>query len=249
MVISYSSLTFAILLTFRTQKLMSNSALIKSSLAKKYWMAATGLFLCIFLIGHLAGNLQLLMSGEEALLQFNDYAKFMTSNPAIKILSYLTYASLLFHAIDGIALTVQNNKARPKNYAYSKPSANSMWTSRNMGILGTIILVFIVLHMSQFWYVMHWGEIGVDSAGNKDLYTVVITAFTDGTFGLIYTIGYVLSMAAVAFHLSHGVQAAFQSLGLKTDKLRGAIKTVGYLFAIIVPLLFAVIPVYIHITH
>lgn len=228
---------------------MSNSALIQSSLAKKYWMAATGLFLCLFLIGHLAGNLQLLMTGEEALLQFNAYAKFMTTNPAVKILSYLTYASILFHAIDGIVLTVQNNKARPKNYAYSKPSANSPWNSRNMGILGTIILVFIVVHMSQFWYTMHWGPIGVDSAGNKDLYTVVITAFTDGSFGLIYTIGYVLAMLAVAFHLSHGVQSAFQSLGLRREKIRKPIKTLSYLFAIVVPLLFAIIPVYINITH
>jgi len=228
---------------------MSNSALIQSSLAKKYWMAATGLFLCIFLIGHLVGNLQLLIPGVEGQLQFNEYALFMTSNPLVKILSYVTYLSILFHAIDGIVLTVQNNKARPKKYAYSKPSKNSPWTSRNMGILGTIILVFIIVHMSQFWYVMHWGEIGTDSAGNRDLHTVVITAFTDGSFGLVYTIAYVIAMLAIAFHLSHGVQSAFQSLGLRTDKLKKAIFTFGYLFAIVVPLLFAVIPVYIYITQ
>src|SRR5690606_28957963 len=133
-------------LTFKSyiSKLMSNSALIQSSLATKYWMAATGLFLCLFLIGDLAGGLQLLASGEEALLAFNEYAKFMTTNPAVKILSYLTYISILFHAIDGIVLTVQNRRARPKGYAYSKPSANSLWTSRNMALLGTIILVFII---------------------------------------------------------------------------------------------------------
>ncbi|NEN24812.1 succinate dehydrogenase cytochrome b subunit [Cryomorpha ignava] len=228
---------------------MSNSALIQSSLAKKYWMAATGLFLCLFLVGHLAGNLQLLISGEEGLLQFNEYAKFMTSNPVVMILSYLTYISILFHAIDGFVLTVQNRKARPKNYAYSKPSENSLWTSRNMALLGTIILVFIILHMRQFWYVMHWGPIGVDSAGNKDLYTVTITAFTDGTFGLLYTIGYVVAMVAIALHLSHGFQSAFQSLGLRTDKLKKAIIIVGYIFAMLIPLLFAIIPVYIHLTH
>ena len=228
---------------------MSNSALIQSSLAKKYWMAITGLFLCVFLIGHLVGNLQLLIPGEEGQLQFNEYAHFMTSNPLVKILSYLTYISILFHAIDGIVLTIQNKKARPQNYSYSKPSANSLWTSRNMALLGTIILVFIIVHMSQFWYVMHWGAIGNDALGNKDLHTVVITAFTDGTFGLIYTIAYVIAMLAVAFHLSHGVQSAFQSLGLRTDKLKKAIFTFGYLFAIVVPLLFAVIPVYIHITQ
>ena len=228
---------------------MSNSALIQSSLAKKYWMAATGLFLILFLIGHLAGNLQLLVSGEEGLLAFNEYAKFMTTNPVVKILSYLTYLSILFHVIDGIMLTIQNKKARPTNYAYSKPSANSLWTSRNMALLGTIILIFIILHMRQFWFVMHWGPIGVDSAGNKDLYTVTMTAFTDGTFGLIYTLGYVIAMVAIGLHLSHGFQSAFQSLGLRTDKLKKTIFTVGYIIAVSIPLLFAIIPVYIHLTQ
>jgi succinate dehydrogenase / fumarate reductase cytochrome b subunit len=211
-------------------------------------MAATGLFLCLFLLGHLAGNLQLFKGGEEGQLQFNAYAKFMTSNPIVKILSYVTYASILFHAIDGILLTRSNMKARPQNYAYSRPSANSHWTSRNMGILGTIILVFIVVHMSNFWYEMHWGTIGVDSAGNKDLHTVVMAAFTDPGIGLIYTIGYVLAMFAVGFHLIHGFQSAFQSLGLKTRKIEKAIHMVGYGFAILVPLLFASIPVFIYLT-
>lgn len=227
---------------------MSKSALLSSSLAKKYWMAATGLFLCLFLLGHLAGNLQLFIGGEEGQLQFNAYAKFMTSNPLVKILSYVTYASILFHAIDGILLTRANLKARPQKYAYTNPSANSHWTSRNMGILGTIILVFIVVHMSNFWYIMHWGPIGVDAAGNKDLHTVVMAAFTDSSIGLVYTLGYVLAMFAVAFHLVHGFQSAFQSLGLKTKKIEKAIKVVGYVFAIAVPLLFASIPVFIHLT-
>ncbi len=235
-------------ITFRIWKSMSNSALIQSSLAKKYWMAATGLFLCLFLIGHLLGNLQLLIPGDEGMLQFNAYAHFMTTNPLVKILSYITYASIIFHSIDGLVLTIQNNKARPKNYAYSKPSANSPWTSRNMGILGTIILVFIIIHMRSFWYVMHWGPIEMDPNGNKDLYTVTVTAFRDGTYGLISTIAYVLAMLAVAFHLSHGVQSAFQSLGLRTNKVKNALKMVSYGFAIIVPLLFAVIPVYIYLT-
>lgn len=228
---------------------MSNSAILKSSLSKKYWMAATGLFLCIFLIGHLAGNLQLFMSGEEGLLQFNAYAKFMTSNPAVKLLSYVTYISIIFHAIDGIMLTMANRKARPVRYAHTKPSANSSWNSRNMGVLGTILLIFIVVHMRGFWYEMHWGEIGLDSAGNRDLYTVVISAFTDPSFGLVYTLVYVFAMAAMCFHLMHGVKSAFASFGMRTKKVENLIKKVGYAFAIIVSGLFAIIPVYIYLTH
>jgi succinate dehydrogenase / fumarate reductase cytochrome b subunit len=93
---------------------MSNTGILKSSLAKKYMMALTGLFLCLFLAGHLGGNLQLILkTGEVGQQSFNEYAEFMTTFPLVKILSYLTYASVLFHVIDGIVLTMQNRKARP----------------------------------------------------------------------------------------------------------------------------------------
>src|SRR6187551_2730385 len=99
---------------------MAKSALLKSSLAKKYWMALTGLFLCTFLIGHLAGNLQLMLEfSPESAAQFNDYAYFMTHNILIKVLSYVTYVSILFHAVDGIMLAIANAKARPVGYAMS----------------------------------------------------------------------------------------------------------------------------------
>ncbi|MEC4112721.1 succinate dehydrogenase cytochrome b subunit [Myroides pelagicus] len=134
---------------------MAKSALLKSSLAKKYWMALTGLFLCLFLVGHLAGNLQLIFGDASA---FNEYALFMTTNPAVKVLSYVTYISILFHAIDGILLTIQNKKARPVGYAKNNAAANSSFSSRNMAVLGTLLLVFIVTHMANFWAKMHFSE-------------------------------------------------------------------------------------------
>jgi succinate dehydrogenase / fumarate reductase, cytochrome b subunit len=137
---------------------MSKSVILKSSIAKKYWMALTGLFLCLFLVGHLLGNLQLFMGGEEGKRAFNEYAYFMTHNPLIKVMSYLTYLSILFHAIDGILLAIQNKKARPVNYAYSKPSANSSMASRNMAVLGSVILIFIVTHMANFWWKMKYSS-------------------------------------------------------------------------------------------
>src|SRR6478736_1299907 len=130
---------------------MAKSALLKSSIGKKYWMALTGLFLCLFLAGHLIGNLQLIFSDA---LHFNQYALFMSTNPAVKLLSYTTYFSILFHAVDGIMLTIQNKKARPIGYAKETPSANSKFASRNMAVLGTLILLFIVMHMANFWAVM-----------------------------------------------------------------------------------------------
>ena len=133
---------------------MAKSALLKSSIVKKYWMALTGLFLCLFLAGHLAGNLQLIFGTS---LQFNEYALFMTTNPAVKLLSYLTYISIIFHAIDGIMLTIQNKKARPIGYAKTDGSSSSL-ASRNMAVLGTVILVFIATHMTNFWAKMHFDK-------------------------------------------------------------------------------------------
>ena len=284
---------------------MAKSALLKSSIAKKYWMALTGLFLCLFLAGHLAGNLQLLVPNNA--LNFNQYALFMTSNPAVKLLSHLTYISILFHAIDGIALTVQNKKARPVGYAKTDGSSSSL-ASRNMAVLGTIILVFIATHMVNFWAKMHFDknmplmtktievqgqkqkfyvgtQVGqyfpVEQVGKegdktaqgempkqlviknrtelyfsqadvktadlyKDLYKLTIDFFKDAKYGLYFTIGYVLAMFALAFHLWHGFQSAFQSLGVNSSKLTPVIKFFGRAFAIVVPLLFAIIPVILH---
>jgi succinate dehydrogenase / fumarate reductase cytochrome b subunit len=138
---------------------MSNSAILSSSIAKKYWMALTGLFLCLFLVGHLLGNLQLVfITGEEGKRAFNEYAYFMTHNPLIKVMSYMTYLSILFHAVDGILLTIQNKKARPIAYAHNNPSANSSGAARQMAVLGSAILIFIVLHMANFWWKMKYSS-------------------------------------------------------------------------------------------
>ena len=284
---------------------MAKSALLKSSIAKKYWMALTGLFLCLFLAGHLAGNLQLLVPNNA--LNFNQYALFMTSNPAVKLLSYLTYISILFHAIDGILLTIQNKKARPIGYAKTDGSSSS-FASRNMAVLGTIILVFIATHMVNFWAKMHFDknmpimtktievqgqkqvfyvgtQVGqyfpVDQVAKegekaeqammpkqfviknrtelyysqadvktadlyKDLYKLTVAFFKDAIYGLYFTIGYVLAMLALSFHLWHGFQSAFQTIGVNSSKLTPVIKFFGKAFAIIVPLLFAIIPLILH---
>ena len=271
---------------------MAKSALLKSSLAKKYWMALTGLFLCLFLVGHLAGNLQLIFGDA---LQFNQYALFMTSNPAVKLLSYLTYASILFHTIDGILLSVQNRKARPIEYAYERQQANTNFSSRNMGVLGTIILVFIVTHMIHFWAPMHFDEKmplqttkiavqpgmpaqdfyltttgsympvgGVDiknrtefydrsanvkiGEGYKDLYKITVEFFRDEKYGLIFTALYVISMIVLGFHLWHGFASAFQSMGINNRKYNPLIRIFSKWFAVLVPALFAIIPIYLFLT-
>ncbi|MBT1687872.1 succinate dehydrogenase cytochrome b subunit [Dawidia soli] len=218
--------------------------LLTSTLGRKLMMALTGLFLILFLVVHLIGNLQLLKhDGGEA---FNVYAKFMTSNPLIKTVSYVNYACILIHIIWALLLTMHNRKARgSEGYAVSKNS--SAWTSRNMGILGTFILIFLVIHLQGFWAKMHWGNIPVkvyDGQEVKDLYAVVAFAYSN----ILWVAIYVFSMLVLAFHLWHGFASTFQTLGLNHLKYNQPIRFVGRAFSIIVPVLFAIIPIVMYLT-
>lgn len=215
--------------------------LFTSTLGRKLLMGLSGLFLILFLAVHLAGNLQLLKDdGGEA---FNVYAQFMTSNPLIKFISYTNYALILLHIVVAIILTRQNKLARgPEGYAKTT-GKSSAWSSRNMGILGTFILIFIVIHMKDFWAQMHWGSVPLASYEGhpdvKDLYKIVSLAFSE----LWYVGLYVFSMVMLAFHLWHGFTSAFQTLGLNHMKYNPVINFVGRAFAIVVPALFALIPI------
>lgn len=215
--------------------------LLSSTLGRKLIMALTGLFLILFLVVHLIGNLQLLHAdGGRA---FNVYAQFMTSNPVIKIISYGNYLFILVHVLWAILLSIKNRSARgPERYAVTS-GKSSTWSSRNMGILGTFILIFLVIHLKGFWYEMHWGGIATqnyDGEEVKDLYAVVDKAYSQ----LWYAAVYVLSMIMLAFHLWHGFASAFQTLGLNHAKYNGVIRFVGRAFAIIVPALYALIPIW-----
>ena len=216
-----------------------------STIFRKTLAGLTGLFLVLFLLGHLLGNLQLFIPGEDRQKQFNEYALFMTTNPAVKILSVLTYSSIILHAVLTLFLVFQSSNARDVKYLQSSGNANSTWGSKNMAVLGTLILVFIVIHMKSFWYEMHFGVIGLDPWGNKDLHTVTVTAFNE----LWYVLFYVLSMVVLAIHLKHGVESVFQTLGIKTRRYVSLIHKAAYGFALIVPAAFASIPIYLYVTQ
>ncbi len=245
---------------------------LSSTLGKKLIMSLTGLFLCTFLIVHLVGNLQLFKDdGGKA---FNDYAYFMTHFPPIKAVSYLLYASIVIHAVYALILTIYNKKARPVQYASYAGEKNSSWNSRNMGILGTVLLVFIATHMSNFWWKFHNDEVpyveyrtdmnngetemrelsaseftdyvvltegDVEVTKARDLYKQVDFAFQNP----ILVAFYVLSMAALSFHLIHGFRSAFQSLGFDNRKYTPAIRFLAiWIFGVIIPIGFAAMPLY-----
>lgn len=215
-----------------------------SSLGKKLIMSLTGLFLIIFLIGHLVGNLLLFSSdGGQA---FNEYAAFMSTNPAIQVLRVITFVSVIFHIIYSVVLTKNNSQARPVGYAKVAPSPNTTWMSRNMGLLGLIVLVFLIIHLRTFLYEMKFGEVPFVEYGSgevKNLYAIVVEAFSQ----LWYTALYVIFMIALGLHLAHGFHSSFQTAGVRHAKYTPILKKTGIAFSIIVPALFAAMPIYIYI--
>lgn len=217
-----------------------------SSIGRKIVMSLTGLFLISFLVIHLIGNLQLLI--DDGGRSFNVYAKFMTSNPIIKAVSWGLYIGILLHAVVGIVLFFQNRAAKKGTYA-KRSDADVSWASKNMALLGVLILAFLLLHMGDFWYKMKFTNeldmvsyAGVDGQV-KDLYSKVAMAFkTPLVVG-----AYIVGLLALAFHLWHGFQSAFQTLGLNHKKYTPIITGFGRLFSIIIPLAYAAIPVYFYL--
>ena len=210
-----------------------------STLGRKFIMSITGLFLCSFLVVHLVGNLTLFYKdGGEA---FNIYSHFMANNPVIRTMEFVLVAGFLFHIYDAIVLTRRNKGARPVGYANNHPEENSTWSSRNMGLLGTVILVFLLVHLWNFFVPARFGELeGVPEKEYLNLYSEVALAFKNP----IYVGLYVISMVALAYHLIHGFQSAFQSLGLTHKKYTPFIQKFGVAFSIIISLGFAIIPLY-----
>jgi succinate dehydrogenase / fumarate reductase cytochrome b subunit len=214
-----------------------------SSIGKKLLMSLTGLFLILFLIVHLIGNLPIFSNDEG--LAFNSYAVFMTSFTPIKVVSYLLYLSFLIHALFAGILWITNRKARPVRYAVEHANENSTWASRSMTLLGSLILIFLIIHLKDFWWQYKFGggyEFSLDENNNRDIYKLVVTQFKY-TYVLV---AYLIGLIALSFHLWHGFQSAFQTLGLNHQRYTPFIKFLGVLYAILVPLGFAAMPIYVY---
>jgi succinate dehydrogenase / fumarate reductase cytochrome b subunit len=248
-----------------------------SSLGKKLLMALTGLFLCTFLIVHLGGNLLLFLDDKG--YGFNMYANFLTHFPPIEVIAYFLYLCIVAHALYALILTIKNRKSRPVKY-YASNKALATWQSKNMGLLGSILLLFIVIHMSDFWFAYKYshkvpfieyrtnlstGEItsvpynpampdfeksiftvnDTEVVRVKDLHFRVADSFSNP----LYDAFYVIAMIAVAYHLMHGFQSAFQTLGWTHRKYTPVVQFIGkWFFGVIIPLGFALMPIvyYLH---
>ncbi len=209
------------------------TSFIDSSLGKKLIMAVTGLFLYIYLIIHLIANLLLLRSTPDA---FEAYAEFMAAslNIPVRIIEIVLFIAFIYHIINGIRLWFINKSARGVAYNTTNPSANSSFYSRFMIQSGIVVLIFLVIHLLDFFIPSRFGTM------QGTMFESTVAKFHQTWWSIFY----IAAMVLLAFHLVHAFQSGFQTLGLRHNKYTPIIKGFGVVFSILLCLGFAIIPLY-----
>jgi len=221
-----------------------------SSVGKKLVMGFTGIFLVLFLIVHVGLNACIWAAAYDPADQgqmFNKAAHFMGSNVLPRVLEIGLFAGFFLHIFQGYLLTLENRKKRSIGYAVSYADG-SKWYSRSMAILGTLLLMFLVMHIYHFWTPSRLGGMGTvqpleevyyNGIKHHNLYAEMRNVFVGNTLIVVL---YVLACGSLAYHLLHGFQSAFKTIGIHNKKINVLIHSVGVGFSIIVPLLFALMP-------
>lgn len=220
-----------------------------SSIGKKITMGLTGFFLISFLAVHCFINSMIFFDdGGET---FNHWGHFMGSNLIIRTMELGLFAFLILHIVQGLILWSQNNAARPIKYAKSKSERNSKWYSRSMGLLGTLILMFLIMHLYHFWLPSRFGGMaGVhaletttlgDYAGQEahNLYKGMQVVFQSWWVVVLYVLGVI----SLFWHLLHGFQSAFQTFGINHKRYTPIIKGLGAIYSFVICALFALMPI------
>lgn len=186
--------------------------LFRSSLGKKYLMAISGLLLFLFVIAHMAGNLQLFLGPEP----INAYAKFLKSTPELLWAARIGLLVLaILHITTAVQLVMENRAARTERYGYRRPPVATSFASRTIAISGLIIFAFIVYHLLHFTFGVTNPEfMGLeDRQGRHDVYQMMVAGFSN----VWVSVFYIVAMGLLCLHLSHGVGSLFQSLGLRNQ--------------------------------
>lgn len=215
------------------------SQLITSTIGKKLIMALTGLFLISFLIIHCTINAMIFLN--DGGVTFSHWGHFMGTNPVIRTLEIGLVAGFLIHIVQGLLLIKKNRDSRPVRYQVVAPAPNSTWYSRSMGLLGTLLLLFLILHTAHFWIPNRANQFATGEELN--LYQMMLNIFADPLIVILYVLGCI----SLAWHLLHGFWSAFQTLGLNHQRYNSIIHFVGTAFAIVVPLIFALMPIAIYL--
>ena len=208
------------------------TALYRSSVGKKIIMSLSGLFLCTFLIVHASVNL-FLFKGAEA---YNTASHFMSSNIIIRLDEVVLFVGLLAHMISGVVVWIQNRMTRPVGYQMYRLKDNTKLSSRTpmLTTSASLVAFFLVSHLLTFWIPTRFG------ADPKLPYDMVADAFSQSAMAVFY----IVAVAFLGFHLKHGFQSGFQTLGLSTNRYKWLIDSVAVIFWLIIPLVFASMPAY-----
>jgi len=214
------------------------SKFLVASIGRKFMMSITGLFLLMFIGVHLSINLLLIFDDSGEL--FNQGAHFMATNPLIKIMEPVLGLGFLIHIIWSFYLEFQNWRARPVKFDKRSTSGSSTWASRNMLVLGTLVLVFLVMHIIHFFWVIKFNPEHVETLANGE-YDLVAGLFKES---VLYCIFYIIGGILLGIHLSHGFWSAFQTLGLNNKNWMKRLQFIAKLYAIVIAIGFAIIPLY-----
>lgn len=214
------------------------SKFLTASIGRKFVMSLSGIFLMLFIAVHLGLNLLLIFDDSGDL--FNEGAHFMATNPLIKIMEPILGLGFVIHIIWSFFLEYQNWKARPVKYAKKNLSGASTWASRNMLILGALVLVFLIIHIIDFFWVIKFSPEEIEHLAKGD-YDLVAGLFKESIFAsVLYIIGAIL----LGLHLSHGFWSSFQTLGLNNKFWLKRWQAIAQVYAVIVAVGFSVIPLY-----
>lgn len=221
---------------------MAQSALLKSSIAKKVAMALSGLFLITFLALHFFINMTSVFSSET----FNTMSHFMGYNPLIQfVMQPILVVGVVFHFVMGFVLELKNRSARPIGYVKYDGAANASWASRNMIVSGLVVLAFLGLHFYDFWvHEMVYKYVEVNAIDETRYFPELVHKFESPVRTGLYCVAFVL----LSLHLWHGFNSSFQSVGFD-NKYAKALHKFGYAFAIVIPFGFIFIALFHHFNH
>jgi succinate dehydrogenase / fumarate reductase cytochrome b subunit len=220
---------------------MKWSDFFTSSVGKKFVMALTGLFLISFLVIH--AGINACIFNNDGGDMFNRAANFMGTSMVVRTLEWGLFLGFFVHIIQGYVLEARNLSRRGQGYQISLGNRGSKWYSRTMGLLGTLLLLFLVMHIAQFWVPSRFtGLEEVPGKNYHDLFGKMVEVFQNPYIVILYILGCI----SLAYHLLHGFQSAFRTLGLHNKRYIVFVKGVGSAFSIIVPFVFASMPVSIY---
>ncbi len=208
---------------------------LNSSVGKKQLLALTGAMLGVFLILHLLGNLIFMLSAQK----FNEYGHLLTSNPFL-IPAEIGLASIfLLHIFLAVRLSAENLMARPSRYEVPLCVPYQKFTKKTMIFTGLLVLVFLVVHIATLKFGAHY-TVNYNTQEIRDLHRLMLELFQNKGYSAFY----LFSMLVLGFHLNHGVQSAFQTLGLNNGRWNPFLKAFSYLFAAAMAAGFSLIVIY-----